>query len=508
MKFKVTELFIFYPISRRVYTCWMRNIVGEYKKFTTVLIVGGQRLKITPIDSDWDILMVNYIQGKKPLNVIQEIEPEGDEQVSSKFPLFSFNEDSADSKVMNLKISKNTPFICYLSRKTSSVQFVFASKFNTTLQMEQINVEKIKICEQTPNFKKIFMDEIPRIMISEKPLLVLSAFLSRFENRAFFKCHHADFDPDVSDAIHNLLMKIKPFIGEQAAKLIKFIDMQMVLGKPLTIVDAMLLIKAIDSNPSVWQKIIHTILHTKHVISFLVLLLNTTSFDSSIFLHRIQYTENVSMLMIFKILQFIIDHQVPFHSGLVEMFTPHLPSPLLKILLQHNKIVTDSLTLALKLNAKGNCNFQIDNQSKVVFQSNLITIQPPNRSSIPIIFPSQVIYRKMKQNNPIQKTNQLVYNKEWSFSKSSRYMIFKKTRPQKIFSNDPIKPILQITKCCHYTFINQTLGDNEKQNLVKLADVAGETEEASNLDVFYTIVILVFLTVMFLIWNDFSIYVD
>ena len=456
----------------------MRNIVGEYKKFTTVLIVGGQRLKITPIDSDWDILMVNYIQGKKPLNVIQEIEPEGDEQVSSKFPLFSFNEDSADSKVMNLKISKNTPFICYLSRKTSSVQFVFASKFNTTLQMEQINVEKIKICEQTPNFKKIFMDEIPRIMISEKPLLVLSAFLSRFENRAFFKCHHADFDPDVSDAIHNLLMKIKPFIGEQAAKLIKFIDMQMVLGKPLTIVDAMLLIKAIDSNPSVWQKIIHTILHTKHIISFLVLLLNTTSFDSSIFLHRIQYTENVSMLMIFK------------------------------ILLQHNKIVTDSLTLALKLNAKGNCNFQIDDQSKVVFQSNLITIQPPNRSSIPIIFPSQVIYRKMKQNNPIQKTNQLVYNKEWSFSKSSRYMIFKKTRPQKIFSNDPIKPILQITKCCHYTFINQTLGDNEKQNLVKLADVPGETEEASNSDVFYTIAILVFLTVMFLIWNDFSIYVD
>ena len=56
--------------------------------------------------------------------------------------------------------------------------------------------------------------------------------------------------------------------------------------------------------------------------------------------------------------QFIIDHQVPFHSGLVEMFTPHLPSPLLKILLQHNKIVTDSLTLALKLNAKGNCKCQ------------------------------------------------------------------------------------------------------------------------------------------------------
>lgn len=357
----------------------------DHKRFSTFLLASGQRLKIIPPnETNWNLIMLNYISGIKPNSIINLIEtPDSANPIKNTF--MTFNENEPDTRIMNFRLNNKLPFQCYLYKKKSYVHFVFSSNSNEKLIVEQANQEFVSVgLSINPNFPNIFMNEIQRIVKSEHPLTLMSSFIKGYEIRPYFHVHPASFIQLLSDSINfSLIQMSEKVISSEIPHYINFLDLQFVLGEELLLHDAIIIEKIINLFPRLKPKMNHVIIHTKNFVVFACLLMQKDIFDYSLLCHHLNFPDKIDIMISFRLLKIIVDEQVPICSSILKIFLPYVKSPLLHMLLSSNKILFDSTVIPKQIS-----NITLPSKKKIAidhivnFDFNLIEAKVPEKNTV------------------------------------------------------------------------------------------------------------------------------
>lgn len=488
--------------------------IKDQKRFSTFLLASGQRLKIEAQgNADWNLIMLNFISGQKPISIINS--SLSDPEARVKNALITFNEGEPDCRIMNFRLSKKEPFICFLNKKRSYIQFVFASNSKEKLMVEQLNQEFISVGESiNPNFPNIFMNEIQRIVKSEHPLELMSSFIKKYEIRPYFHVHSANFEKVLSDSINFSLIKMsEKAISAEISHYINFLDLQFFLGGELLLHDAIIIEKIIRLFPQLKGKINHAIIHTKNFFVFACFLMEKELFDFSLLHQHFNLPEKIDIVISFKILKIIIDEKVPFSSSLLKMFLPYVQPPLLQMLLSSNKILYDSTVIPkqisnivlppsfkARLHIDNVVNFGINlaesdtkTPEKTVPDKNVTTTNVPAKK---VTAKSVVSFRPQKLNE-VKKPN-LSIKPEWSYEISQD-----KPRQLNIVQHDCIFLEKSIDKDRQTISISPNTVEDD--NKLKIQSEKSSKQNSETIIIAFCASIAL-ITILF-IWTHFSFYV-
>lgn len=480
----------------------------DKKRFSTFLLSSGQYLKIEPPnEAEWNLIMLNFISGVKPISIINSVSSE-ESETPVKNTFITFNEGEPNCRIMNFRLNKKNPFQCFLNKKKSNVQFIFASNSSEKLIVEQLNHEHFSVGESiNPNFPTIFMNEIQRIVKSEHPLVLTSLFIKKYEIRPYFYVHPASFAQVLSDSINfSLIQMTEKVVSDEISHYINFLDLLYFNGEELLLHDAIIIEKIITIFPQLKQKVNHTIIHTKNFYVFACFLMEKNLFDFSLLFHHLNFPDNIDIVIAFRILKVLIDEQVPFCSSMLKIFKPYVESPLLQMLLSGNKILYDSTVIPKQIsnitpppNLKNKLN--IDNIINYDFK--LIEVKTPEKNVNDKKDTNKVVSNFHPQKLVEKKKLYLSGNPEWLYEIAPKH-----SRKMDIVHHDRIFLHEDVNHQARSVNLSENISNdnNDNNNNTSKANCQKNSKQYNETIAIVLCALLALITLLY-IWTHFSFYV-